>query len=244
MNKLIFYFHAVVLYLIYNIKKKNILMFVLKLVISLLEPLKNELKNYCNTISFIWEQLALTINKQASYSPQFAIFASLFYSVLPCTYQFFCNSVNCILPSYSTVCRVTLTCPLSPSNEQNGKNFLLYIRRKIKNLSSFDKTIILLVDKIHLKPYFDYKGGDVVGAAYNSTDAAFAFMISSVFFNYKDVVHVLPTRKMIAKALHCLLKKKSKCFDALFRRKCFDASVSMSFWPRRYWIYCYCSCDI
>ena len=73
-----------------------------------------------------------------------------------------------------------------------------------------DKTIILLVDEIHLKPYFDYKGGDVVGAAYNSTDAAtsaFAFMISSVFSNYKDVAHVLPTRKMTAEALHCLLKK-------------------------------------
>ena len=103
-----------------------------------------------------------------------------------------------------------MTYPLSPLNEQNDKNFLLYIRRKIKSLSFLDKTIILLVDEIHLKPYFDYKGGDVVGAAYNSTDAAtsaFAFMISSVFFNYKDVAHVLPTRKMTAEALHCLLKK-------------------------------------
>ena len=61
-----------------------------------------------------------------------------------------------------------------------------------------------------MKPYFDYKGGDVVGAAYNSTDvatSAFAFMISSMFFNYKDVAHVLPTRKITAEALHCLLKK-------------------------------------
>ena len=32
---------------------------VLKLIISLLEPFKNEVENYCNTISFICEQLAL-----------------------------------------------------------------------------------------------------------------------------------------------------------------------------------------
>ena len=107
---------------------------VLKLIISLLEPFKNELENYCNTISFICEQLALIINKQASYSPQFAIFASLFYSVSPCAYWFIRNSGNCILPSYSTVCRVTLIYPLSPLNEQNDKNFLLYIRLKAFHL--------------------------------------------------------------------------------------------------------------
>ena len=48
---------------------------VLKLIISLLKPFKNEVENYCNTISFICEQLALIINKRASYSPQFAIFS-------------------------------------------------------------------------------------------------------------------------------------------------------------------------
>ena len=54
---------------------------VLKLIISLLEPFKNEVENYCNTISFICEQLALIINKQAFYSPQFAIFAGLPFHV-------------------------------------------------------------------------------------------------------------------------------------------------------------------
>ena len=41
-------------------------------------------------------------------------------------------------------------------------------------------------------------------------------MISSVFSNYKDVVHVLPTKKKrIAKALYCLLKKTIVSFESI-----------------------------
>ena len=51
---------------------------------------------------------------------------------------------------------------------------------------------LLLIDEIHLKPYFDYKGGNVVGSANNTNEvaaSAFAFMLSSVLSNYKDVIH-------------------------------------------------------
>ena len=191
-------------------KVHNSLPVVLMLILSLLEPFLDKLENYSNTIWFISEQLTLILNKQASYSAQFSIFASLFYNVSPHAYRFLRNSGNCILPSYSTVRRVTLSCSLSPSSEQIDDNFLLYIRSKFKNLLGCDKTVMLLVDKIHLKPYFDYKGGNLVGAAYNSNDAAtsaFAFMVNSVFSKFKEVVHVLPARKMDAEALFNLLRK-------------------------------------
>ena len=67
----------------------------------------------------------------------------------------------------------------------------------------FDKTVKLLVDEIHLKPYYDYKGGNIVGAAYNTNEAttsAFAFMVNSVFLKFKEVVHVFPTQRMNAKS--------------------------------------------
>ena len=43
---------------------------------------------------------------------------------------------------------------------------------------------VSLLDKIHLKPYFDYMGGNIVGLSDNSNEAAtsaLAFMLSSVF---------------------------------------------------------------
>ena len=168
------------------------------------------MENYGNAIWFIYEQLSLISNKQTSHSAQFAVFSSLFYSVSPHAYKFLRNSGNCLLPSYSTIRRVTLSCPLSPSSEQNDEKFLKYIANKFKCLLPQDKTVSLLIDEIHIKPFFDYKGGNVVGAAYNSEDAAtsaFAFMGNSTFSKFKEVVHVLPVRKMNAAALHNLIRR-------------------------------------
>ena len=72
-------------------------------------------------------------------------------------------------------------------------------------------TVTLLMDEIHLKRYFDYKGGTIAGSSYNSicnaAKSAFACMISSVFSKYKDVVHLLLTCRMSASDLNVMLKK-------------------------------------
>ena len=69
----------------------------------------------------------------------------------------------------------------------------------------------MLVDEIYLKQYLDYKGGNIVGSSYNGVSnaakSAFAFMISSIFSNYKDVVHLLPICKMTADELYIIIKK-------------------------------------
>ena len=60
----------------------------------------------------------------------------------------------------------------------------MYIKNKFKLLVQNDTTVSLLVDEIHLKPYFDYKGGNIAGLSDNSNEAAtsaFAFMLSGVF---------------------------------------------------------------
>ena len=67
-----------------------------------------------------------------------------------------------------------------------------------------------MVDEIHLKPYFDYKGGNIVGSAFDSSEAAtsaFVFMLNSVRSKFKDVVHIIPTKCMKAETLHNILKK-------------------------------------
>ena len=67
----------------------------------------------------------------------------------------------------------------------------------------------LLVDKVHLKSYFDYTGGNIIDLSHNSNEAAtstFAFMLSSVFSQYKDVAHGMPTKYLQAKNLFDIIK--------------------------------------
>ena len=54
-----------------------------------------------------------------------------------------------------------------------------------------DTTLYLLVDEIHLKPYFYFKGDNILGLFDNNNEtirSAFPFMLSNVFSQYKDVV--------------------------------------------------------
>ena len=66
----------------------------------------------------------------------------------------------------------------------------------------------MLVD--HLSAFCDYKGGGIARTAHDAINAAttvFAFMITSTFSGYKDVVHVLRARKMYAQMLFEIIKK-------------------------------------
>ena len=85
----------------------------------------------------------------------------------------------------------------------------MYIKNKFKLLVQNDTTVSLLDDEIHLKLYFDYKGGNIVGLSDNNNEAAtsaFVFMLSSVFSQYKDIVHVMPTKCLKAESLFDIIK--------------------------------------
>ena len=69
--------------------------------------------------------------------------------------------------------------------------------------------VLLLMDEIHLKPQMDYKGGNIVGHAYNSNEcatSAYVFMVRSLDTQYIDVAHILPVKTMQADALFIFLK--------------------------------------
>ena len=137
------------------------------------------------------------------------IFSSLLYNCSPKGYRLLRDSINIILPHYSTITRLTLSTYKNPLFEQHDNNFLLYIKNKFKFLVQNDTTVSLLVDEIHLKPYFDYKGGNIVGLSDNTNEAAtsaFVFMLSSVFSQYKDVVHAMPTKCLKAESLFDIIK--------------------------------------
>ena len=65
--------------------------------------------------------------------------------------------------------------------------------KQIKVTCTEDTTGSLLTDKIHLKPYFDYKNDNIVCLSDNSNKAAKVILLSllTVFSQCKDVVHVM-----------------------------------------------------
>ena len=183
----------------------------LNLVLHLLIAIRDSSSSSITSVLwFICEQLRHLINSRQSYSPDFLIFASVFYNVSPHAYRFIRDSGKLVLPSYSTVRRITVSSAMSPSQEQSSNTFLHYVSQKFKSLSSSDYHVNLLIDEIHLRQYFDYVGGQVVGSAHNTMQAAttaFAFMITSVFSNMKEVVHVMPSCKMSGETLFDMTKR-------------------------------------
>ncbi|KAH9374426.1 hypothetical protein HPB48_021003 [Haemaphysalis longicornis] len=72
-------------------------------------------------------------------------------------------------------------------------------------MQDHEKTVTMMIDEVHIKPYLDYKGGTIVGSSAHSTEpatAAHVFMIQSLLSPNKDVIHILPVSKLSAEVLH------------------------------------------
>ena len=201
-----------------NSRTENKHILILNLILSLLIPLQGDSFQFHSVIIFISEQFRLMTLKALSYSYDFLIFCSILYNISPISYRYLRHFGNFILPCYSTIHKVILTTCMSPFNEQTDSCFLQYIKHKFKELSLSNKTIILLIDEIHIKPYFDFKAGNIVGCSYNSqkpATSAFVFMIQSILSDFKDVVHVVPVHKLSAADLHVLIKKTVKGLEII-----------------------------
>lgn len=179
-------------------------------VTELLENINSEMENV--TLHFFREQLQLlTVPKQCfRYSTELLIFSSLLYSISPHAYKFLRHSGNIILPHPTTIRKLCASLKASPAEEQHNENFLKYAKEKYNLLADCDKTVCLLVDEIHLKPFFDYTGGSILGVSFygeNFASSAHVFMVSSLFSPYRDVVHIVPVKTLTADVLHSLIKK-------------------------------------
>ncbi|GBM71630.1 hypothetical protein AVEN_269185-1 [Araneus ventricosus] len=73
-------------------------------------------------------------------------------------------------------------------------------------LSPREKLICLLIDEIYVNPGLNYKGGKLVGKAENANQQANtiqAFMITSLFSKYKEIVALVPMKNQTADDLYC-----------------------------------------
>ncbi len=150
----------------------NQIKFVIDLIVNLLESIKNSENE--NVLNFIQQQLGflLSSSNHFRYSTHFLIFSCILKTISPHAYNFIRQSGNITLPHPDTLRRICNNLDVSPQLELNDENFLMYITSRVKFLEEHEKTVILLIDEIHIKPFFDYKGGSIVGAAFNSTNAA------------------------------------------------------------------------
>ncbi|GFY45886.1 transposable element P transposase [Trichonephila inaurata madagascariensis] len=133
-------------------------------------------------------------------------------SISPHAYKFLRNSgyLNVLHPK--TLHKMCISLKTNPQTEQSNENFLAYMKKKVNILKSVDKTVMLMLDEIHLKPYLDFKGGNILGMVYNSEQAAtsaYVFMIQSLLFPLKEVVHIMPVKKIDGEKLSAVVKKKN-----------------------------------
>lgn len=66
-----------------------------------------------------------------------------------------------------------------------------------------------MLGDIHIKPYIEYKGGNITGVAVNSTEAAnsaFVYIVQSLSCKFEEVAHVVPVHNADAEFLHKLLR--------------------------------------
>ncbi|KAF5286092.1 hypothetical protein FQA39_LY16438 [Lamprigera yunnana] len=131
------------------------------------------------------------------------------HTLKPTIKCFVCIFEDLTLSVYSGDVEIT-SLPGNPRLEQNESGFLHYASAKFKLLNVKDKTVVLMVDEIHIKPYMDNKGGNIVGSAFNSYEcatSAHVFMINSVLSTYKDVVHIISVTTLNADMVHNFIKR-------------------------------------
>lgn len=159
---------------------------------------------------FLSEQITLqaTCKERYRYSANTMILSSLLYTISPHAYKFLRSSNVLILPhpkTIKTVCNSYLSDPIV----EERQIFLKYAQNQFKFLNENENNMILLFDEIHIKPFLDYKAGNMVGIACNNTllaTTAFVFMIVSVNSKFKEVVHISPVSKINHESLFNFIK--------------------------------------
>lgn len=175
---------------------------------NMLESIKCE--NFNKTLSFICEQLKLLIlpKERYRYSPDTIIFCSILNTISSHSYRYLRGFGHLTLPhpdSLKNICNSFLSDPCV----EERQSFLTYAKSAFKYVKENETFMILLMDEIHIKPYLDYKGGNIVGTAINSStlaNSAFTFMLNGLCSNFKEVVHIAPISKINHELLFSFIK--------------------------------------
>ena len=174
-----------------------------KIVIDILNEIIEECEDDEKKVfEFVLDQLNLVnISKeQYRYSTNSIILFSILHTISPHAYKFLRNSGYLILPHRRTIERL---CSRMPTSKDD-----FYLKKRSQFLEDRDKTVIIMVDEIYIKPYLDYKGGNIVGMAENTQQlatTAHVIMLQSMLSPYKEVVKILPVKNITAEDLYKII---------------------------------------
>ena len=155
--------------------------------------------------SFLIEQLELLLcNKHARiYSPDLIILSYLIFSTSSSTYKLLLEQQVLLLPSESTLKKITRKVDTS-----TGLNNTSYLKLRQSKLNAIESHCLLMIDEIYIAKRAEYSGGRIQGRTDQSEVAGtlLCFMIKSVAGAYKDIVSMYPMFNLTS-------KKLLKCYE-------------------------------
>ena len=126
------------------------------------------------------------------YSPAMLIRAFQYYACSRSAYQIIRNDHQ--LPSEKTPSRIT-------SKIENTES-LDFLKSFVATLKNQQKSMVLLIDEIYVKPSLSYHGGKVFGKAQNCPDelakTVLAVMIKCLFGGPEFIVKIMPVHRLTA----------------------------------------------
>lgn len=91
---------------------------------------------------------------------------------------------------------LTASFNINPDSNRNNNNYLTHVSKLTEN----EKFVAILIDEIYVDPSLQYKKNHVVGFAENdelsTARTVQAFMITSIFGNFKEICRLTPVKCM------------------------------------------------
>ncbi|XP_049796730.1 uncharacterized protein LOC126213147 [Schistocerca nitens] len=182
---------------------------------SLLNELKNIVKkltlhseanpNCCATLLFLLEQIDLLAMNKRTYSVDMMMHAFIIYNQSPACYAALRSSGLLTLPHVKHIQQLSSSLKICPTNKSQNAHFLKIV---VDKLDEREKFVILQVYEIYVKPCIQFKGGKLHGYAENNAPSeartVLAFLTSSLYGSFKEVVHLVPVKQLSGSDLHKL----------------------------------------
>ncbi|KAL1475028.1 hypothetical protein MTO96_037586 [Rhipicephalus appendiculatus] len=126
-------------------------------VASLLSELSRAQENdNTPTIQLLAEQVKLmsTKKERRRYSVEFMVYCCILFTISPHAYKYMRSHGSIIMPHPRTIRSICSSFGMNPQLEHQDNTFLRYMAKKISELNEQQRYVTLMVDEIHLKPFF------------------------------------------------------------------------------------------
>ncbi|GAB0100098.1 hypothetical protein DMENIID0001_160820 [Sergentomyia squamirostris] len=168
--------------------------------ITILEDARNTTDENEKTdilLCIIMNQLENLIRPRPKYISETLLFAFLCFNQSPQTYKRLREYL--ILPHDSYLRYLSG----SLSNSKNDQN-TTYLKTTIKTLEAHEKKVAIVIDEIHAKEGYNFKGLNVSEATQSNEaeTTVRSFMVKSVFGSFKEIVRLYPSKECTGQDLY------------------------------------------